>query len=82
MIFQPFTRVVLTRDIPEENLCRGDVATIVEEHRDHQGNVIGFEVELFAANGDTLAVCSVPADALRKPTPADRLATRASNSEQ
>lgn len=77
MKLELFTRVVLTQDITEEGLCRGDVATIVEEHRGQFGQVIGFEVELFAANGDTLAVCSVPADAVRKPTVADRLATRA-----
>ena len=77
MTFELFTRVVLTQDIPEEGLRRGDVATIVEEHRDSSGQVIGFEVELFSANGDTLAVCSVPVDAVRKPTTADRLATRA-----
>ena len=75
--FRLFNRVVLVRDFPKESLCRGDVGTIVEEHRDAAGNVVGFEVELFAANGDTLAVCSVPVDAVRKPTPADRLATRA-----
>ena len=76
MTFRLFSRVVLTRDLPEEDLCRGDVATIAEEHRDASGDVIGFEVELFSANGDTLAVASVPVDAVRKPTPTDRLATR------
>jgi hypothetical protein len=76
MTLELFTRVVLTRDVPEENLCRGDVATIVEEHRDPSGTLIGFEVELFSASGDTLAVASVPADAVRKATVTDRLATR------
>ncbi len=76
MTLELFTRVVLTCDVPGENLCRGDVATIVEEHRDASDNVIGFEVELFSASGDTLAVASVPVDAVRKPTVADRLATR------
>ena len=76
MTFELYARVVLTHDLPEENLCRGDVATIVEEYRDASGNVVGFEVELFSANGDTLAVASVPVHAVRKPTPADRLATR------
>ncbi len=76
MKFELFTRVILTRDVPEENLCRGDVATVVEAHRDASDHVIGFEVELFSADGKTLAVASVPADAIRKPTAADRLATR------
>jgi len=76
MNFELFTRVVLIRDVPEEDLCRGDVATIVEAHRDESGDMVGFEVELFSANGDTLAVASVPVDAVRKPTAADRLAIR------
>jgi len=49
MTFELFTRVVLSRNVPEEDLCRGDVATIVEEHRDASGDVIGFELELFSA---------------------------------
>ena len=76
MTFELFSRVVLTKEIPEEGLCEGDVATIVEMHRDSSGNVVGFEVELFSASGDTLAVASVPADAVRKPSGSDRLTTR------
>ncbi|MCC6126770.1 MAG: DUF4926 domain-containing protein [Pirellulales bacterium] len=71
-----FQRVVVNRDLPEEDLCRGDVATVVEIHRDGNGNAIGYEVELFAADGRTLAVASVPVDAVRQPTPTDRLASR------
>jgi len=78
--FELFTRVVLTRDVPGENVRRGDVATIVEEHRDASGEVVGFEVELFSAAGDTLAVASVPVDAVRKPSSADRLTTRVASS--
>jgi hypothetical protein len=77
MTLDLFSRVVLTRDIPEEGLCRGDVGTIVEKYSDSLGNVIGLELELFSANGSTLAVASVPVDAVRAPTAADRLATRA-----
>ena len=65
MILEPFARIVIAQDLPQEGLRRGDVATIVEEHRDASGRVIGFEVELFSANGETLAVASVPADAVR-----------------
>jgi hypothetical protein len=62
--------------IPEENLFRGDVGTVVEEYRDPQGKIIGYELELFSADGHTLAVSSVPADAVREATPADRLCSR------
>jgi hypothetical protein len=77
MEYPLFSRVILTRDIPEESLRRGDVGTIVEEHRDASGDVVGFELEVFSASGDTLAVASVPANAVRQPTNADRLAIRA-----
>jgi hypothetical protein len=76
MNYELFGRVVLARDVPEEGLRRGDVVTIVEEHRDSSGDVIGFEAEVFSASGETLAVASVPIDAVRKPTATDRLATR------
>ena len=71
-----FNRVILIRQIPEENLFPGDVGTIVEAYRDAQGKIIGYEVELFSATGHTLAVSSVPADAVREATPADRLCSR------
>jgi hypothetical protein len=68
--------VVLTREIPEENLRAGDVGTIVEVHDDSSGQIVGYEVEFFSAAGDTLAVASLPADAVRKPSSSDRLTTR------
>jgi hypothetical protein len=76
MAIEPFQRVVITRDIPEEELCRGDVVTVVEIYRDDNGCVIGYEVELFAVDGRPLAVASVPPNAVRQPTSADRLASR------
>jgi len=76
MIPPLFSRVVFTRAIPEEGICPGDVGTIVEIHEDASGQVIGFEVELFSASGDTLGVASVPVDAARPASPADRLTTR------
>ena len=78
MIFESFSRVVVTRDIPDQDVYQGDVATIVEQYRDPAGQVIGFEVEVVAANGETLAVASVPVDAVRAPTAGDRVVVRAS----
>jgi len=71
-----YNRVIVTKAIAEENLFPGDIGTVVEEHRDSQGMVVGYELELFSADGHTLAVCSVPADAVREPTRADRLCSR------
>ena len=53
--------VVLTADIPEENLEQGDVGTIVLVHRADAG----FEVEFATLAGETLAVVTVAADAVR-----------------
>ncbi len=71
-----FNRVIVTKQIPEENLFPGDVGTVVEEYRDARDKIIGYELELFAADGHTLAVSSVPADAVREATAADRLCSR------
>jgi hypothetical protein len=76
MTIPMFSRVVLTREVAGEDLRAGDVATVVEEHRDASGRVVGFEVELFSAAGDTLAVASVPVDAVRQASSSDRLTTR------
>ncbi|MGA2069288.1 MAG: DUF4926 domain-containing protein [Thermoguttaceae bacterium] len=72
-----FSRVVLTRDVPGEGLRSGDVGTVVEIYDDASGSAVGYELEMFAASGETLAVASVPADAVRQATSADRLAARA-----
>ncbi len=74
---QPFTRVVLTRDVPEERLRAGDVGTVVEVYDDASGNTVGYEIETFAVSGETFTVASVPTDAIRQVTSADRLAARA-----
>jgi hypothetical protein len=53
--------VVLTADIPEENLKQGDVGTVVLMHRAGAG----FEVEFATLAGETLAVVTAPANAVR-----------------
>ena len=53
--------VVLTADIPEVNLEQGDVGTVVLVHRADEG----FEVEFATLAGETLAVVTVAADAVR-----------------
>ncbi len=53
--------VVLTADIPEENLEQGDVGTVVLMHRAGAG----FEVEFATLAGETLAVVTAPANEVR-----------------
>ena len=76
MSVELYSRAILCRDVPEAGLRRGDVGTVVEIYSDTSGDIIGYELELFSAAGKTIAVESVPADAVRQPTNADRLATR------
>ena len=56
MNYPLFTRVALAEDLPQENLRRGDVATIVEYYEGRSGQEPGYELEVFNALGDTFVV--------------------------
>ena len=76
MTIAPYQRVVLKQDLPEEGLRAGDVGVIVE-HYPARGDVPeGHELEVFAANGQTIAVVSVPASAVREATEREVLSVR------
>ena len=53
--------VVLTKNFPEERLVEGDIGTVVLVH---QGGA-AYEVEYATLTGETLAVVTVLADAVR-----------------
>lgn len=73
--FPRYQDVVLLRDIPAEGVCAGDVGTVVERH-DVPGRETGYSVEFFDMVGNTVAVVTLPASALRTPTHADRPSVR------
>ncbi len=75
MNFDLFSDVILTADLPEHNLCAGDVGTVVERH-EVPGKDVGYSVEFFDMTGHTVAVVTVPSTALRAPTAADRPSAR------
>ena len=77
MSFELFSDVILTRDIAERGLRSGDVGTVVERHAVAGMAEEGYSVEFFDMTGNTVAVVTLPAGALRLPTPADRPAVRA-----
>ncbi len=56
-----FDAVVLTADIAEHNLKRGDVGTIVHIHDDE----VAFVVEFMTFGGDTIAVTTLTSRQLR-----------------
>ena len=59
-------RAVLTRDLPEHGLVAGDYGVVVSIHtRDGESVPVGYMLEVFALNGDTIDVIDVPADAVR-----------------
>jgi hypothetical protein len=77
MALELYSDVILTRDIPERGLRAGDVGTLVDRHVAQGVADEGYSVEFFDMTGNTVAVVTVPASALRLPTPADRPAVRA-----
>jgi len=77
MPFDMYGDVILTRDVAEHGLRAGDVGTVVERHIVPGGAEEGYSVEFFDMTGNTVGVATLPATALRTPTPADRPAARA-----
>ena len=90
MNLERYQEVVLTQDIPNEGLCAGDVATLVDYVPHPSGGEEGAILEIFNAVGESLAVVTVPVSAIgpltrcrrcvqrhrMKPTPDMRYAVR------
>jgi len=55
-----YQRVALRRDLPEHNLRRGDVATLLDYAPHPEGGERGCVVEVFNALGESIAVVAVP----------------------
>lgn len=53
--------IVLTADLPDAHMVRGDVGTVVHVH----GHGEAFEVEFATLTGTTVAVATVRADQMR-----------------
>jgi hypothetical protein len=77
MPFEMYADVILTRDVTDLGLRTGDVGTVVDRHAAPGVPEEGYSVEFFDMTGNTVAVATLPATALRLPTPADRPAVRA-----
>ena len=66
-----FKRVALKIDIPDQDLRKGDVATIVE-HLTGKNTENGYALEVFNAIGESIAVVTVPESAV-EPLTADKI---------
>ncbi len=75
MTYELFQRVALARDLPEKQLQRGDVATIVDRHPPNGGEP-GYSIEIFNALGETIAVTAVPESCLQPLTANDVMHVR------
>jgi hypothetical protein len=64
--FELYHRAVLAKDLPEHGLRAGDVGTVVEHYPARDAVPEGYELEFFAATGETIAVASVPASSIRE----------------
>jgi uncharacterized protein YdhG (YjbR/CyaY superfamily) len=64
--FQLYSQVQLTQALPEHHFEKGDVATIVECVNDKQNNV-GYLLEFFDNNGQTLKVVAVSENVIALP---------------
>ena len=76
MKFDLFIRVALTRDLPERQLRRGDVATVVEYHPGHPGQEPGYTLEVFNAVGETVDVVTVRESQIERLTAGELLSVR------
>ena len=75
MALEMYQDAILTVDLSEHGLCKGDVGTVVECHV-VPGHEEGFSVEFFDMTGQTVAVVTLPAHQLRSPSAADRPSAR------
>ena len=74
MKFDLYSRVALAEDLPERQLRRGDVVTIVDHHAGGPGQERGYSLEVFNAVGETVDVVTVRESQI-EPLTADELFT-------
>jgi hypothetical protein len=63
-MIQELDTVILTRDMPQQKLRKGDLGAVVLVHK----GGTAYEVEFVTLGGETLAVVTLPADAVRAVT--------------
>ena len=71
MKFELYKQAVLSRDVPVDGLKRGDVVTLLDYLTAPDGTT-GYNIEVFNALGETIAVTAVDEDAL-EPLRADEV---------
>lgn len=64
MKLELYRRVMVNRDVPEENLKQGDLARLVDYARHPRGGEDGAVLEIFNVLGESLRVAVVPVSAV------------------
>ena len=72
MSMQLYDRVALRTSFPQHGLCAGDIATLVDFVEHPSSGPRGCVLELFNALGESMAVVTVPDDAV-EPLRADEV---------
>jgi hypothetical protein len=75
MKYELFQRVALAKSLPQKQLQRGDVVTIVDRHPPNGGEP-GYSIEVFNAVGETIAVTVVVESCLQPLTANDIMHVR------
>lgn len=76
-MFHEHEVVALTRDLPAEGLVAGDIGTIVGVYSDQ----LAYEVEFVTVGGDTVAVLTLEADAVRSRSESEIMHVRETQSQ-
>lgn len=71
-----YQEIALNRDFPDDNLHKGDIATLIDYVSHPDGGEEGAIVEVFDALGDTLSVVTVPISSIAALQPNDILSIR------
>jgi hypothetical protein len=64
-MIEELENVILTCDLPEHGLTRGDIGTVVLVHKDGQG----YEVEFTTLDGESVALVTLTANQVRPSKP-------------
>jgi hypothetical protein len=74
MSLELYQEVALTLDLPEHQLCKGDIVTLIEKIPHPANGEPGCILEVCNAIGETIAIITVPESAIA-PLRADEILT-------
>lgn len=64
MNLELYQQVALCRNLPEHQLCKGDLVTLIDRVPHPTGDEDGYILEVFNAIGESIAVLTVPRSAV------------------